>query len=265
MSLLTIENVTAGYGPKNIIENLSFSVEEGELVGILGTNGCGKTTLLKAICNILPHSGECRIDEEALERLAPKQLARRLSYIPQQSGIGIDISALDVVLMGFYSRLGLLQYPDDDMRRQARNTLEQLGLGALAEHNYMKLSEGQKQLCILARAMVSESRVLLMDEPESALDFGIRYRVFFNLKKWLADSNRGALVTLHDINLALNLCDRLLLFYKKSEIVEIRPKQEDIRSVEDKMSKVLGPVSIHECLNRVGERQLMMISEPEGL
>ena len=163
MSLFSAVNISAGYGGKNIVQNLSFSVEKGLLTGILGANGSGKTTLLKAICSILPHSGECCLNGKRLENLSARQLARCCSYIPQRSGISIDISALDVVLMGFNPWLGLLERPDRAMRSAARQVLEQVGLTGRENTNYLHLSEGQKQLCILARTLVADSQLLLLD------------------------------------------------------------------------------------------------------
>ena len=111
MSFFSADSIRAGYGGKCILHNISFGVEKGHLTGILGANGSGKTTLLKAVCGILPHSGTCTLDGKRLEALSPRALARHCSYIPQRSGICIDISALDVVLMGFNPRLGLLEHP----------------------------------------------------------------------------------------------------------------------------------------------------------
>ena len=99
MSYFSANDICAGYGRENIIENVSFRMEEGCLMGVIGANGSGKTTLLKALCGILPHQGTCTLTNTVFEELAPKQLAKLVSYIPQRSGIAIDISALDVVLM----------------------------------------------------------------------------------------------------------------------------------------------------------------------
>ena len=92
MSYLCVKGITAGYGRQNIIENDSFTLEAGCLLGIIGANGSGKTTLLKALCGILPHRGTCALEDEVLENLSPRQTAKLVSYIPQRSGISIDIS-----------------------------------------------------------------------------------------------------------------------------------------------------------------------------
>ena len=151
-------------------------------IAVAGNIGSGKTTLLKALCGILPHEGTCTLDQTVLEKQSPKQIARMISYIPQRSGISIDISPLDVVLMGFNPRLGLLERPTKEMKDAAVQALHRVGLSGREEMNYLHLSEGQKQLCILARTMVSESRLLLLDEPLAALDLKLRQGMQIELK-----------------------------------------------------------------------------------
>lgn len=106
MSFLSVEKISAGYGGHPILADVSFQLEQGCMMGILGANGCGKTTLLKTICGILPHKGTCLLEQAVLEQLSARRMARLVGYIPQRSGISIDISVLDVVLMSFNPRLG---------------------------------------------------------------------------------------------------------------------------------------------------------------
>ena len=135
MSLFVANSISAGYGKQNVIENISFRLENGILMGVIGANGSGKTTLLKALCGILPHRGTCMLEQTLLEELSARQIAKLVSYIPQRSGIGIDISALDVVLMGFNPRLGLLEHPTKKMKDAAIEALAQVGLGGKEETN----------------------------------------------------------------------------------------------------------------------------------
>ena len=173
MSSFLVRELCTGYGENPVLDHLTFSVDSGRLTGVLGANGSGKTTLLRSICGILPHRGECLLDGVRLEGLRARRLSQLCSYIPQRSGVTIDISALDVVLMGFNPQLGLLEHPTAAMKQQAYAALERAGVGHLAHSNYMHLSEGQKQLCILARTLVTQGRLLLLDEPESALDISL--------------------------------------------------------------------------------------------
>ena len=261
MSHLSVKRISAGYGKHNVIENISFDLDAGTLMGMIGANGSGKTTLLKALCGILPHRGSSELGSSVLEALPPKQLARLVSYIPQRSGISIDISALDVVLMGFNPKLGLLEHPTEKMKDAAMQALEQVGLAGKEETNYLHLSEGQKQLCILARTLVSDSKLLLLDEPESALDFRFRHQMLSLLRSWVVSRECSAIVTLHDPALALNFCDKLLLLADGGVLDIIEPKTDPLDKMEQMLSMVYGPVSLQRCYNRKGEAQIVMLRE----
>ena len=129
----TVTGLTAGYGGPDILRGVEFSSAPGLITGILGANGSGKTTLLKAVCGLLPHGGQSLLEGCDLGTLPPRQLARRCAYIPQRSGIGIDISVLDVVLMGYNPHLGLLERPTAQMKETARRALALTGLAGREE------------------------------------------------------------------------------------------------------------------------------------
>ena len=261
MSFFSVEHLTAGYGKQPVIHDISFDLSAGHLLGVLGANASGKTTALKAICGILPHTGSCVLDGTSLEGLSPRQIAKQCSYIPQRSGISIDISALDVVLMGFNPQLGLLAHPDSIMKEAARQALAQVGLAGKEDTNYLHLSEGQKQLCILARTLVSDSKLLLLDEPESALDFRFRYRMLEILRNWVSEKAHAAIVTLHDPALALNYCDQLLLLSDGKILGDISPASDTCDKMEEMLGAIYGKVSLHICSSRSGRPQLVMLKE----
>lgn len=258
MSFLEVRNLRAGYGKIRIVRELSFTLDAGQLLGILGPNGSGKTTLLKSFCGIIPSEGECILEGVNLTALSPKALAQRCSYIPQRSGIGLDISALDVVLTGFNPRLGLLEYPNAAMRERAKQALETAGLAGMEEKNYQTMSEGQKQLCILARTMVSDAGLLLLDEPESALDFGGRYRMLRQVRSWMG-TRRAAIVTLHDPQLALNCCDELLLMDAGQKTAVLHPASDSMEVMEERLAALYGPLTLTRVKNRDGIGQLVMV------
>ena len=263
MSFLSVNQISAGYGKQRIFENITFALDKGTLMGIVGANGSGKTTLLKALCGILPHRGSCLLGDTVLEDLSAKQLARLVSYIPQRSGISIDISALDAVLMGFNPHLGLLEHPTKSMQERAKQALAQVGLAGMEDTNYLHLSEGQKQLCILARTLVSDSSLLLLDEPESALDFRFRHQMLSSLRDHIASRERIAIVALHDPALALNFCDKLLLLSDGGVLDIIEPQTDPLDKMEQRLNVIYGAVSLQRCCNRHGKAQIVMLREDE--
>lgn len=261
MSFFRVDFLSAGYGKENIIDNISFEFDKGSVIGILGANGSGKTTLLKAIGGILPHTGTCVLNSVQLETLSARKMARMCSYIPQRSGITLDISALDVVLMGFNPRLGLLEYPSESMKQEAGKALQQVGLSDMEQTNYLRMSEGQKQLCILARALVADSQLLLLDEPESALDFQFRYHMLDLIRSWVRRNGRGALVTLHDPMLALNYCDKLMVLSDGKLLGMITPEKDSLEQMEEVLRKIYGAINLQMCRNNSGKDVWVMLRE----
>ena len=168
---------------------------------------------------------------------------------------------LDVVLMGFNPRMPLLSHPTSAMEKSALEVLKAVGLDRRAQDNYLTLSEGQKQLCILARTLVSESQLLLLDEPESALDFRLRYDLLAKVRSWLLGGERAALVALHDPALALNECDRLLLLADGQIVGTITPRTDSTEKMEQMLGVLYGHVSLQRCQNRAGQDCLVMLRE----
>lgn len=263
MSLLTVDDLSFGYGNHEILKALSFSLEEGKLLGIIGANGCGKTTLLKCISSILPHKGSCKVGEKQLEALSVKEVASLCSYIPQISGISIELTALEVVLMGFNTKLKLLAYPNQKMKMKAHQALEAVGLAGYEERSFLKLSHGQQQLCIFARTMLTDAQLMLLDEPESAMDFYHRYHVLSLIQDWInkRKEKRSAIVTLHDPQLALNFCDEILILDQKRLLDKITPKTDPLEKMEALLSQVYGLLSVQVCYTKAQKKQLVIVSE----
>jgi iron complex transport system ATP-binding protein len=163
--------------------------------------------------------------------------------------------------MGFNPKLGLLEGPNEEMKKKAKETLRLVGLGDRENDNYLYLSEGQKQLCILARTLVSDANLLLLDEPESALDFRYRYQTLAILKEWVTQNKRGAVVTLHDGVLALNYCDELLLLADGRVLGIVRPKTDPIEKTEEMLCKIYGSISLQKCFGRDGREHIVIIKE----
>ncbi len=263
MSFLNVCGISAGYGNKNIISGISFKAEKGSITGLLGANGSGKTTLLKAMCSLLPHKGHCVLDGITLDNLSHRKLSKLCSYIPQRSGITIDISALDVVLMGFNPHLGILQHPNAQMITLANEALFFAGLSDKADENYLTLSEGQKQLCIIARTLVSAGKLLLLDEPESALDFRYRHKIINIISSYVHKESCAAVVALHDPQLALNFCDQLVVLSEGKASDIIFPASDSFGRMENVLSKIYGQVSLVSCCDKNGHNHIVMLKEDD--
>ena len=226
---LCVQDLTVRYGTAAVLQGVSFSVPvSGQLIGLLGVNGSGKTTLLKAAAGLLPHTGQCLLNGVPLESLSTRRLAQTVSYIPQQSGISVSLSAREVVLMGFNPRLGVLQSPTAAMRAAADEALRTVGLADKAGQDYLTLSGGEKQLCILARTIAEDAPLLLLDEPDSALDLANRSRMTALLAQLVHTGGKTALVCLHDPALALDSCDILVVLQGVGVAAVTKEKGADV-------------------------------------
>lgn len=175
---IEVKQLSFSYGARPVLSDVSFSVEKGRLLSILGPNGVGKSTLFRCILGLLKgYSGEIRIDGADGKGLGVRELARRVAYIPQSSYPAFSYSVHDMVLMGTSSRSRTFAPPGREQEALAGEALERMGIAHLASRAYTQLSGGERQLVLIARALAQESPVLLMDEPTANLDYGNQLRV----------------------------------------------------------------------------------------
>ena len=243
-TLLQVEHLCAGYGWGDVIHDVSFSLEEGELCALLGGNGSGKTTLLRAVCTLLPSKGERSLEGQSLSALSRRERARRIGYLAQGGNMVLSLSVLDVVLMGLNPELGLLESPGASHRRRAMEALEWVGMAQLAQMPFQSLSQGQKQLCLFARTLVCQPELLVLDEPDSALDFSNRQHMMDLLLRYRDQAGRGVLLCSHDVNSALAHADRLLLMKDGTLIHDLRPEKLSREELERALREVYGPVEV---------------------
>lgn len=170
--LLQLQNVSGGYGNKDVVKNVSCHTHEGEILCLAGPNGCGKTTLFRLILGSLPLSGgHIFIDGQELSELSPRQLAGRIAYIPQYHTPIFAYTALDVVLMGRASHFSAFDAPKAVDREAAFQALETVNALELVNQSYTALSGGQRQLILIARAICQSAKIFVMDEPAANLDY----------------------------------------------------------------------------------------------
>lgn len=260
---LSIENISSSYGDTKILHDISFTVGKNSVSALLGANGSGKTTLIKCLCSLQKHEGQCILQNESLEKYSIKQRAKKISYIPQKSGIQMSISVMDVVLMGYNAVLSLLEKPSAKQVQKAQTVLTDLGLKDFANRDFMSLSEGEKQLVILARTIIEEATLLLLDEADSALDFKNR-RIFLNeICKLVKTEAKAAVLTLHDPLLALQYCDQLILLKEGKCVGCIYPQKDTMETMEKALSQIYGNIKLKEIEGKEGKRLFAMFMEDE--
>ncbi len=210
-ALLEASELRFGHPGRVVGEGLSLTLRAGELTALLGPNGGGKTTLLKTLLGLLPaQGGAVRLDGRALTDWSPPERARRMAYVPQGQASTFGYSARQMVLMGRTAHLGLLARPRAHDHAVAAQALRRLGIERLAERSVHRMSGGERQLVLIARALAQEPRAVLLDEPTASLDFGNQGLVMRAVRA-LADEGLAVLFTTHDPNQALRCADRALL------------------------------------------------------
>lgn len=245
---LKINNLSVSYGNNKVLENLSFSVDG--LCAVVGQNGCGKTTLLKAVSQLIDSSGEIIFENNDIRTLSLKEKSRLISYIPQKTGVSEDMSVLDVVLSAFNSRLSMFESPSSSQIQKAENALNFVGLENFGERNYSTLSAGQQQLCIIARTVAEDTKLWLLDEPDSALDIVNRYSTMKLLSVIAKEKGVTGLVTLHDPMLALYSCKKVIVISEGKCAGIIDTKTDSQAEIEKVMSKAFCGVKVVKALDR---------------
>ncbi len=170
--LIHVKDASFSYGEKLIFSDINFSVEPGEVLCVIGPNGCGKTTLLDCILGVLKlKRGEVFIEEKNLEHIKPAQLAETIAYVPQVHQRTFPYMVKDIVLMGRAYKTNIFSAPDKRDAEIAREAMEKVGILHLADRPYTRISGGQSQLVMVARALAQQPAVIIMDEPTAHLDF----------------------------------------------------------------------------------------------
>ena len=208
---LAFDDLAVRLGGRSVIEGLSLSLAAGEVLGLAGPNGVGKTTLFRVATRVVSAArGEVRLNGAPVASLSRRELARRLAVVPQDVDVPFPFRAGEVVLMGRSPhRIGPGFESEEDVAR-ARHCMETMGIGDLADRSMLELSGGERQLVLVARALAQEPDVLLLDEPTSHLDLRHRTRVLECVRAF-AEAGGAALVVSHDLSLAARSCDRLAL------------------------------------------------------
>ncbi|MEW6101829.1 MAG: ABC transporter ATP-binding protein [Candidatus Omnitrophota bacterium] len=210
--LLKTRMLSGGYRKQNVVHDIDLEIKEGELLGIIGPNGSGKTTLLRLMSRVLiPQSGNTLFLGNDIFRLSPKEFSKKVSFVAQDTLINFPFSVFEVVLLGRIPHLGRLATETKHDLEVARQSLEMTDCLALKEKNINELSAGERQRVMIAKALAQEPVLLFLDEPTSHLDIGHQIQVLDLLKTLNKKNNLTIAVVLHDLNLASEYCDRIIL------------------------------------------------------
>lgn len=220
---LEVKDLSFSYGDNKVLDNVSFSSSGGEAIAVLGPNGVGKSTFFKCILGFLPiRKGKIEIEGKDVSIMKGKELSKYIAYIPQSSSPVFNHTVLDSVAMGMNNQIGLFSVPGEKEREKAAAALDRLGILKLKDRGCLNISGGERQLMLIARAMVQDARIIVMDEPTSSLDYGNSYRVMETIMS-LSKDGYTILFSTHDPDAAMRYSDRVIAFYKGEIIRDGKP------------------------------------------
>lgn len=212
MALLEIKDLYCGYDSRPVIKGVSFAVEKGNFVGIIGPNGAGKTTLFRAITATLPlQKGSVLYNNAPISRIPAKRLAGEMAVIPQFMHIPFAFTVEEFVFMGRFAHLDRFQAPSQRDYELTNDALKLAGISGLSKRNVTELSGGERQMALLAQGFAQQPQILLLDEPTAHLDITHQVAIMGLLKGLNRKSGLTIVVILHDLNLASEYCQRIIL------------------------------------------------------
>ena len=210
--ILEVKNGCFSYGNRSILTDISFALEERKIMTVLGPNGVGKTTLLKCIMDFQHwNKGETFVADKPMKEYSERELWQVISYVPQAKRSVFSYRVLDMVVMGLNASQNFFQIPDREQYDKAEAILELLGSGKLKDRYCNQLSGGELQMVMIARALVSKPKLLILDEPESNLDMKNQLRILDAIERAAREMNTACLINTHFPNHALNISDQTLM------------------------------------------------------
>lgn len=213
--MLEVQNISVNYAARAVIENVSFALRKGEIIAILGANGAGKTTLLKSLNGNLPIAkGKITLDDNPLENYSRREIARRIAVVAQETETKFPVSVVEFVLSGRFAHGMAFGWETENDRQIALSSLLSCDLKNYAARLMNELSGGERQRVVLARALATEAKILLLDEPTANLDLAHQALMFRLVHERCEKYDAAAIVITHDLNLAAEFADRIILLEK---------------------------------------------------
>lgn len=224
--MLEIKEVRCGYDNKEIVKGVSFNVERGNNLCIVGPNGCGKSTLLKSIANLLDYKGNIKLDSKEISKLNRKDLAKNVALMTQASNIYFPYTVYETVALGRYAHLkGLFSRINKEDDEIILNSIANVGLIDIKDKLISELSGGQLQRVYLARAFAQDPDVILLDEPTNHLDLKCQIEILEYLNKWTKENNKIVVAVLHDLNLVQTFGEKVVMMNDGKIISSGTPKE----------------------------------------
>jgi iron complex transport system ATP-binding protein len=223
--MMSAQDLAFGYGGKAIGQGVNISVNSGEVMRLMGPNGCGKTTLFRTLLGLLPPLGGClEMRGRPVQAYTRAEFARHVAYVPQAGSSYFPFTVLNVVMMARASRIGTFATPSAHDRTLSFAALDRLGLSHLAERSFNEISGGERQMTLIARALVQEAELIVMDEPTASLDFGNQARVLDCINE-LRGSGLSIVLSTHDPGHAFACADRAVLMKQGRVVADGSPSE----------------------------------------
>ena len=223
--MLRIENLSASYGPRKILHNISLDVQSGEVLALIGPNGAGKSTLIRAASGVIPYTGHVRTNGDDFASLSPMQRAKYIATVPQAVSMPPAYTVWETVLLGRTPYLGFLGQVSEKDEEIARQSLQRVSALSFADRRIGELSGGEQQRILLARALCQSTPILLLDEPTAHLDLQYQVSLLELVSELAHKDNLAVLVALHDLNLAAHYADRIALMVAGNIKAVGKPKE----------------------------------------
>lgn len=245
MSIVEVKNLSFKYLSHDVLNNINFAVEKGEFVSIVGPNGTGKSTLLKILSGFLePSGGEIIFDGKEIKKTKPHDLAKKRAFVTQDNSVNFPYKSIEIVMMGRFPYSGLLEKETKEDEDIVKDVMEKTSVWNLASRPVTELSGGERQRVMIAKALAQKPRVLFLDEPTASFDINYQIDILDYIKTLNREEGVTVLMVIHDLNLASQYSDRIILlkngsihsFGRPSEVITEK-NIEDVFSIKVKIEK----------------------------